>query len=47
MGMVLEAQGNIEQAIQEFNEAIRLGSVGRGEILEHLKDAMRKRPSVQ
>jgi hypothetical protein len=46
MGLVLEAQGNVEQAVLEFNEAIRLAPLGRSEYLKHLNQAMRKSKSA-
>jgi len=42
MGLVLEAQGKYEQAILEFNEAIRLAPLGHTEFLDHLNQAERK-----
>jgi tetratricopeptide (TPR) repeat protein len=47
MGMVLEAQGNVEQAIGEFKEAVRLAPPARSEFLEHLKHAVRATKSVR
>ena len=40
MGMVLQAQGNVSQAILEFKEAVRLAPTRHPEFLGHLNSAM-------
>jgi len=47
MGLVLEAQGKYEQAILEFNEAIRLAPLGHREFLDHLNDAEKKSRAIR
>jgi Flp pilus assembly protein TadD len=46
MGMVLEAQGNVEQAIREFSEAISLAPLN-SEFVDHLNQAKRKTKPVR
>jgi hypothetical protein len=47
MGMVLEAKGSVEQAILEFNEAIRLAPLGHPEFVDHLNRAVQESKSVR
>jgi len=47
MGLVLDAQGNLEKATLEFNEAIRLAPQGHPEFLDHLNKTMRKKKTTR